>query len=196
MATTQSRLVAVKLDISSVLSSDYREEEGWEPNYLLLGDATKVSRINVIGMVVDRAENACTLDDGTGLLPLRFFEKGLDIPAVGTPVLVIGRPREFNGERFLASEIMKPLASTKWVELRRLELKGRTKTDKKEAAEEGIGNAETLLKLIKDMDKGDGVDSQELVKAAGMSDADSILESLLRDGEIFEVKPGRVKLLG
>ncbi|RLJ04934.1 MAG: hypothetical protein DRP08_00465 [Candidatus Aenigmatarchaeota archaeon] len=58
-------------------------------------------------------------------------------------------------------------------------------------------NKELILKLIEELDEGDGTDYTKLMEAAGLeeSDIDSAINELLTDGVCFEPKPGKIKKL-
>ena len=78
--SSNQRQVASKVCISDIINNKYIKEEGWLPNYVLIGDR-KISRANIIGVIVssDPNENSPNMhnyimDDGSGRIPLRFFE--------------------------------------------------------------------------------------------------------------------------
>src|SRR3989344_4832712 len=103
------RQTAIKASIAMLLSGKYVVGEGDEPNRLLCG-SVEVSRANLLGVVVskessDSAGSASLLvDDSTGRLSVRAFGENREIndTNVGDPVLIIGKPREYGGEVFLA----------------------------------------------------------------------------------------------
>ena len=45
------------------------------------------------------------------------------------------------------------------------------------------------------MDQGSGVDVDEIVSNIKIENCDQIVQNLIEEGEIFEISPGRVKLL-
>ena len=75
----QDRQIAVKLRISEIKEGDYVMEEGWKPNYLLTKKGEKVSRVNLMGVVLDKEESGSmfnlVLDDGSGKIIVRSFEE-------------------------------------------------------------------------------------------------------------------------
>ncbi len=209
---TSKRQVAHKVRIADILNNRYVKEDGWLPNYISVGDK-KVSRANILGVIVskDAQEGSQTpnfmLDDGTGRLSLRFFEQG-DGLDVGDIVGVIGRPREFGAERYLVPEIIRKISNSKWIEVRKLELTIFQQSLKKEGSspvpvvldteEETIEESNPLSQIadiIKQEDSGSGVSFEEIsVKFSG-TDPDEYVKRLLEQGDIFEVKPGRYKVL-
>ena len=51
-----------------------------------------------------------------------------------------------------------------------------------------------IVKLVKQLDKGDGVSIEEL-SSKNIKDIDKIIDMLLKEGDIFEIKPGKLKVL-
>ena len=200
----QRRRIAYKLRIKDILSSKYVKTDGINPNYLQVS-SQEVSRVNVIGVVVQKSnmENYSELimDDGTGKISARTFENNflLNNVDVGDVVLVIGRPREYLEEKYLVVEIAKKIDPL-WAKARKLELKDFDPQDNDDV-KEGGGNKEIfdesrknrLLKTIKELDKGEGVPVDDLHSALG--NVDNIVGVLLREGDVFEVRPGKLKVL-
>jgi len=52
-----------------------------------------------------------------------------------------------------------------------------------------------LIDTIKELDQGDGADTEEVISASKVGNAESILDNLLKEGEIFEVRSGKIKVL-
>ena len=200
----QRRHIAYKLRIKDILSSKYVKTDGINPNYLQVS-SQEVSRVNAIGVVVQKSnmENYSELimDDGTGKISARTFENNflLNNVDVGDVVLVIGRPREYLEEKYLVVEIAKKIDPL-WAKARKLELKDFDPQDNDDV-KEGGGNKEIfdesrknrLLKTIKELDKGEGVPVDDLHSALG--NVDNIVGVLLREGDVFEVGPGKLKVL-
>jgi len=184
----QKRQTAMKLSVCELLDGMYIKEEGLRPNYVLLKDGTKVSRVNILGVIISvSTENAfqeIVIDDGSGQLSVRSFEKSPQFSGMnlGDTAIIIGRPRNFNNSLYLLPEIIRPLQNKMWLEVRKLEL-GRV----------GSGSVEGIIGIVKTLDKGDGA-PYELI-CAEASNADKILSKLLETGTIFEVSPGKLKVL-
>ena len=65
--------VANKLRIKDLHAGSYVRTEGqFEPNYLTLGDR-KISRVNVIAVIVSNEEAGLVLDDGSGRIEARVM---------------------------------------------------------------------------------------------------------------------------
>lgn len=210
------RDVAVKLRVSDLISGQYIKEEGLRPNYVLLKDGRKVSRVNILGTVVsisnDTGYNSLYIDDGTSKLSVRSFERNLllDARQVGDVIFLIGKPREYGREIYVLPEIIKSVVDLRWAELRALELKkyvpvveqGATKAEitsmpavPAEEYVEDDGSSQKLLAHIRNLDKGSGADYEEAISKSGIENAEKTLLNLLKNGEVFEVSPGKLKVL-
>jgi len=203
MADQPKRLVAVKVNAKQILSGQYVKKEGWDPNEITLADGRKISRVNIMGVVVTRADEdrfeSCTLDDGSSEISVRSFDSGKITVKIGDIAMVVGRIREYGGERYIIAEIVKKLKDPKWLKLRKLEIgdKDEPKTEQESVEVKDIVDKESpmqkIYSAIKELDKGDGAGIDEVIKAASISEEK--LEKLIRNGEVYEIKPGRIKLL-
>lgn len=230
MGESQKRRVAHKICIKDIVEGKYVTEEGWQPNYIVTKDGKQISRVNVIGIVVLKADGgnlnykSIVLDDGTGKISIRSFDEKnqLPDPNIGDVVLLIGKPREYGQEKYLVPEIIKKIENKSWIDVRKFELKDRMNVNKNELEpkedlspdkEEGsqienvvleeemvvenrkLSNSEKILNLVKELDAGMGADMQELVSKCSMEEGEKVIKTLLEQGEIFEIKPGRLKIL-
>ena len=201
MAEQQFRQTAFKLDIKTVSSAEYVKEEGWQPNFLRIG-TEKVARVNVIGVIVNKDMSqkikSALLDDGTGSIELRVFDNSFPPVDVGSMVLVIGKPREFNGERYIVPEIVRKIDS-KWFDVRKRELKELPEvtyeavSTEEPVVEERVNISDDVLELIRSLDKGEGASIEEILESK--PDSEKSIKRLLELGEIFEIKQGRFKVL-
>lgn len=215
MENSKKRQIAYKVKINDILNGEYVREEGeWVPNYIKVR-GKKVSRINLMAVVVSKQnlENtnykSLLIDDGSGKIVIRSFEEGtnFDDIDVGYLVLVIGRPREYLNEKYIVSEILKKINDLLWVEVRKLELE-----DKKEVKEQVVVDSKVIggeeevkevesdinkkiFNLIKETDIGEGADTQDVIIKSNISEAEDIIKRLLERGEIFEIKHGKLKVL-
>jgi len=206
----QKRQTAYKTKIKDILSSKYIKTEGFAPNYLEVG-SKEISRINIIGFVVEKPEvnnyKSLIIDDGTGKISAGIFENNglLDAVKVGDAVVIIGRPREFSSEKYILIEAIKKVDSA-WTKVRSLELRKNSEYDGRSSTKESISSNDAridvtdltssnkIIQLIKGLDKGDGV-SVEDIMPGDIEDKDKIVDALLKDGDIFEIKPGKLKVL-
>ncbi|NQV08311.1 hypothetical protein HQ529_00495 [Candidatus Woesearchaeota archaeon] len=213
---TQKRQVAYKAWINDIVNGEYIKQEGWEPNYIETRDGRRISRANIIGVVISKDEDASykgvVLDDGSQSISIRSFEEK-DIFSdvdVGSTLMIIGRPRKYGETIYIMPEIVKKIENIKWIELRKLEL-GKPKEleesviqkeekqevfpEKKEEERKPTTESEKIYGLIKEMDNGVGTNIEELIKKSGISNCENIVNNMLKEGDIFEVKPGVIKVL-
>ena len=91
-----------------------------------------------------------------------------------------------------------------WAKVRNLELQ-KPKYDKKIVIDESIDTNNTkdifdlnptnnIIQWIKKLDTGSGV-SIEMLSSKNIENMDKLIDILLKEGDIFEVKPGRLKVL-
>lgn len=212
MTDQYKRQTAYLCTAQQLLEGEYVRKEGWEPSYMAT-DVGMLSRVRIAGIVVSVPPADLIVDDGTANILLRTLEnKPLNIP-VGTPILVVGRPRTYGDQAYLLAEIIKPLSSARWVQYYKEHLssfQGCIPAVPKEAApasEEVIvqeptptkiviplSKAPSLIEVIKELDPGDGAPVDEVIVKAG-GDAEKKLTMLIAEGEVFELRAGKVKVL-
>jgi len=199
----QKRQTAYKIRIGDMLNAKYIKTEGLNPNYLEIY-GKEISRINVVGVVVRESEQdnykTLVIDDSTGKIHARVFERNVLLDKIGISdvVIIIGRPREFSSEKYILIEIIKKIDPI-WAKARKLELeKIGNKSNFLESNLNGEGispsSTEEIVKMIKGLDKGEGVSIEEL-SSKDIRDCDKMIDTLLKNGDIFEIKPGRLKVL-
>ena len=202
----QKRQVAYKVKVSDVLGNILLSDD-ISLGYIKV-NGLSVSRVNIIANLVYKSEessgtSSAIIDDGSGRILLRSFEnKGIfSTVDVGDVVLMIGRIREFSKEKYIAPEILKKI-DIGWMIVRKRELErlpnpnlaAENKMDS--PIKEVVANVnEEIYLLIKDLDSGDGVSIEEVIKKSNKDYAEGIIKSLLENGDIFEVRPGRLKVL-
>lgn len=203
--TFQKRLIAYKIRISDIIDESFTKDE-LSAGYIKL-NKVYISRVNVIATIVYKAEDLnyanAVIDDGTGRISLRSFENNETFSKidVGEVVLVIGKIREFNNEKYIAPEILKKIIDFGWVNVRKMELKNPVVNDAPKNEGKVIEEITTvdlnekIYLLIKELDNGDGADVDEIIKSANDSGAENIVNKLLESGDIFEIKPGKLKIL-
>lgn len=216
--SNQKRQVAYKARIKDILNGKYVVEEGWIPNHVLMDDGRKVSRVNLIAAIIDKDETgtkSITVDDGSGRISVRWFEEkdifeGFN---VGDVVLLIGRIREYGSERYVLPEILKKVENPRWIDFRKFELgKDNVDVEKVETAgreetvevkqeivtedvvdEKNESAGDKVIEYIRKNDKGEGIDLSDILKVE--EKGEEIVNTLLQSGEVFEVRPGRLKVL-
>ncbi len=207
------RQTAYKCTVKQINEEKYVVQQGWEPNYIILNDL-KLSRINIIGVIVEKEHSVLTLEDGTGKIEIRLFQEPQKAEhiKVGDVILVIGRPREYLGSRYIVPEILRVVKDKKWVIYRKKELellypdKGEEvmekesqeepKIDEEMPSERGTNYSQIILETIKKLDEGSGAETEQVIKECKLEDAETFIETLLNEGEIFEIRAGKLKILG
>jgi RPA family protein len=204
------RQTAYKCNIGTLLEGVFVKKPGWESNYLMTeyGD---FSRVNVIAVVVSKEDNALTIDDGTGQVACRIFDnpQKLQDIIVGDLVLVIARPREYNNSAYLTLEIVRKIDKG-WINYRKRELslirkvrsldtvKSKQQAPAEPVIVEGkstINSKERLVRIISQLDTGSGAGIDDVITISKISNAEEIIQDMLLKGEIFELRPGRLKLM-
>ena len=189
-----------------MLNSKYIKTEGFNPNYLNM-NGQEISRITAVAVVVQKSElnsyKTLTIDDGTGKISARVFEDKvvLDKIDIGDVVAIVGRPREFSSEKYILIEIIKKI-DPMWAKVRKLEFEKSIKQDdilpnNKNSVEDAVVDlspANKIFRLIKELDKGEGVSIEEIL-SKNIRDADKLIGMLLKTGDIFEIRRGKLKAL-
>jgi len=186
-ASFNGRQISYKIWLSNLLNGKFFNSPGdYEPNYVEI-DNLKISRVNIIGAVVDkifkeeRRYNFITIDDSSSTIDVKCWGDDihfLDGINIGDFVLVIGKIRRYNDVVHISPEIVRCLDNPNWLKLRKLELFGLygepMKIDVRQFSDalseinnnspEIIGGSDDSLELrgriltiIEKFDKGDGV---------------------------------------
>ncbi|MBN2421302.1 hypothetical protein JXB27_03425 [Candidatus Woesearchaeota archaeon] len=208
---SQPRQIAHIVAIKDIKKSKFFKEEGWNPNFVLIG-GKNVSRVSMIGTIIDCSFEGniqnITFDDGTDSIKIKNFNSPLGV-STGDVVLFVGRIRKYGNEIYLTPEILKKninlLWGAVWKKLCLKKLEGENEEidedlKKDSVAEEKIEEdlphqqsfREKIIQKIKELDSGDGVLYDEIIKS--FSDENYISKMVL-EGDLFEIKPGRLKVL-
>lgn len=214
----QKRQTAVHVHANDLLSGEYVVVDGWTPNFIRLANGTEVSRVNMVGVVVLTQPIQAfvptvvqmTIEDGSGKIDVRSFDpiqvaQNID---VGTPVLLIGRPRKYQETMYIVPEIIRKV-SLSFVEKRKPTISHTvSKTVVKETpiqnnveeeTEEPKKESENILDIIEGLDKGEGVVIEDIIKVIEKFnhpvDPKKRIMNLLLTGDVFEVRPGRIRVL-
>ncbi|MEK6943175.1 MAG: OB-fold nucleic acid binding domain-containing protein [Nanoarchaeota archaeon] len=191
------RQVAYKVLISDIVNSSISDGQ-------ISLNGNNVARVNVIAYSVYKPEGdsmSMVIDDGTGKINLRAFESTVMFSSIdiGDIVLVVGRIREFNNERYIMPEIVKKISNPEWINLRKIEL-GKNKIISVEDVPEAevkaeLNPKEDVYTIIRNLDTGDGVSFEDVISKSKNPDAEKMINSLLQNGDVFEIRPGRLKVL-
>jgi len=212
------RQTANKIWVSNLLKGEsYKEEGEYGINYILVNN-TKISRVNLIGTLVDIYKNelgnyiSILLDDGSGAIKCRNWNEDLKMyegVGIGSIVLVVGKVKEKNEEIYVVPEIVR-LMDPIWLKIRNLELKklygvpekseysSKKEEDSEFANEEASsGNhRQKILNLIEE--SGEGITYDQLISKSDLSEGEvnKVVGDLIKEGEIYEPKSGVLRILG
>src|SRR3989338_7394677 len=226
-----ARQIAVKIHIAYLISGTYIQEVEQNPNYLQTIHNQKIYRLNVIAIIIQKeilgTITNFLMEDSTGTIVARFFEenKYLERFKVGDVVLVVGKVRTYNQEKYISPEIIKKV-SPLWLKMRLKELKLPSVEENKELKidkgnqiqqkrqqpiistvqqdklqEEDVVEDNIILpyqkitQLIQDLDVGEGVRIEEIMEKSPLQNTEEIIETMLKNGDIFQNSPGKVKVL-
>ncbi len=201
------RHIAFKVRIGEILMGK-PVFDGDKFTFVELG-VRKITRINVLGNIVDRYDNEgdskytfLTLDDGSGQIQLRIFgddvEKYKDITQ-GKTVLIVGLLRSFNNATYIAPEIIKE-QDPKYLLVRKLEIE----QEKSSAAEpipreQIVAVKDRILGSIKNSEEDGGIDVDKIILSLQDLSPEIInqeIQKFIEEGIVFEPRPGRVRYLG
>jgi len=126
----RKRLTAYKAGLTELASGQFVKKEGFQSSYVLTSLGRKLSRVRIMGLVVDKFISqdgnyaTLTLDDGSETLRCKIFinTKLIEDITPGDLVDVIGKVREYQEEVYIAPEIVRKVNGN-WETLRLLELK-------------------------------------------------------------------------
>ncbi len=169
------RKPAVAIWIAELLSGSFQQNED-TPVQVVLSNGTSLERLRIYGIAV--STNDLVIDDGTGSILVRSFETPVAVN-IGDPVLVIGRPRVYNDQQYVLGEIVKKI-DPKWLELRKKTAP--TKTQQTD-----------VLSIVRALDTGEGADYNAVLAKIGNNEEKIV--HLLAVGELFETRPGKLKVL-
>lgn len=204
MQSEYKRNVAYKYRVGQIITGK-PVMEGDKLKHLDI-DGKQVVRINLIANVIDKYIQdgekkfaSITVDDGTGQLKIKTF--GDDIEKLvpynqGDTLLIIGLARSWNNELYLTPEIVKKKDTT-YLLIRKAECEA----DLPKVTNPGQRAAlkDTLLTLVKDAEKDQGIDIEKMIlelKEHHPSLINQEIKKLLEEGMIYEPRPGRLRYLG
>src|SRR3989338_1824803 len=158
----KKRLTAIKSGIKSISSGRYVTQEGMSPNYVITQHGMRLSRVRVLGTIVDKFVPeggkfaAITMDDGTDTIRAKAFSSLsiFDSVSVGDIIDLIGKLREYQGEIYIVPETISK-ADCNFEMLRQLEIREQEKRWSEKArlvAEHTshVSDAEELKRLMRE----------------------------------------------
>ncbi len=206
--TQYIRQTAYLTNIATLLTGSFvKGEAQMQPSYVTTKQGKQISRTHLMGVIVALNDGSeATIDDGTGKIVVRSFENPSFFSdyQLGTIVRVIGKVRAFNEQVYLIPEIVKAIVDRNWVTHHKYMLERETVSTQTHPSiiEETIdaddiepeSPTDDVISIIKEKDIGEGVQIESVIAMYG-EDAERIIQSLLETGEIFEIRPGRIKML-
>lgn len=141
---------------------------------------------------------------------------------VGDLVLVLGKIKEYNGSFYVVPEIVKKLDNPLWAKHRTLELKNiygeplpaqpplkeatisqetHSQEDTFSVIEEKVVNEQPLnfrkkiIDIIEQLDTNNGADQPTVINHTRIprEEAEKIIQTLIKEGEVFEIHPGKLR---
>jgi len=186
------RQTTVRTRISDLVNGKFIRKEGMEPSYVLTELGQKISRVHLLGTIVDKFMSedgnysTITIDDDFDSIRIKAFREDSNIFdnfEIGDLVMVIGKVREYTDENYIIPEIVKKVLNPNYEILHKLEVLKRLLKNKK------------VLEDIK-KEKEKFVDVEELKKYAEKHDVDTeaveaVVESLTieEESEVKDYKP-------
>jgi hypothetical protein len=126
------RNIAYKVAVEDITRGSYtRSDSRWEPGYVLTPLGERVSRVRVMGVAVskfvseDSRYASITLDDGSDTILVKGFREDAELlmdVKPGDTVDVVGKVKEYGGERYINVESVWRVEDPNWEVVRRLEL--------------------------------------------------------------------------
>jgi len=126
------RLTARKARIVDIVNGKFfgGSKEEMKPGYVVTRFGQKISRVNLIGTVVDKFlsddGNYCsiTVDDGTEAVRVKVFKEDVGLMKSiepGNLILIIGKIKQYNNEVYVNGEIVRKVESN-YESLRKIEI--------------------------------------------------------------------------
>lgn len=217
----QQRRTAYKVWIYDLYNSEYVEQLGeFESNYIQIKNK-QVSRVSIVATVVNKYANeantyaAITLDDSSDTIRVKAWNEDIQILKdlkKGQIIHIIGRIRKQQDELYIVPEIIKIVDDPNIELLRKAELikeygvKQDLRIEPRQIAQEITeiqpqspteSARQELLNIVERLDCDEGVSITIIVNEASHSEdeVEKALKELIKDGEIFEPKPGKVKII-
>ena len=179
----RKRLTAKKAGVGEIITGRFVQKSGFESNYVVTRLGRRLSRVRMLGLVVDKfiSEDGnyatLTLDDGNETIRCKMFvnTRMFDGINAGDLVDVIGKIREYKEEIYILPETIKK-AEANMETLRMLELKKQREEQRNK------------IKIVLDL-KRQTADLNELkaiAEKSGISNGEA--EAILEAEELIEVE--------
>lgn len=217
----RKRQTALKMRISDVTSGNVIQNNNL---YFVEINGQRIMRVNILANVIDKFVSegekryaALTLDDASGQIRIKAFaeetEKIKPIE-IGDTTLIIGNVRYFNNEIYILPEIIRRV-DARWLAVRKSELEKlqkkenlaeaiKTKIEKisraehseeREQEEDDSKLRKQIIEMLKQNEDGIDIDKLIMELHAPVEEINHVTTKMLEDAEIYEPKPGRIRLL-
>ena len=197
----RKRQTACKLRIANMFNSHFS-------NGILEVANKKITRVNVIANVVDKYVSeseskfcSLTLDDASSQIRVKAFGDDIgkiDDMQIGDTILIIGNTRFYNDELYISPEIVR-IIPIEWLLIRKLELAKNKDLEIKNPVAEKLSTEETvgdkIKKMLEQSEEGVNIDKIILELKHPIEEINSAVSDMLENAEIYEPKPGRIRLL-
>jgi hypothetical protein len=218
----EPRQIAYKITLKDLEKGRFEQAQGASPNGIRIG-STLISRVQIIAVVTAHSDAGFVIDDGTSSMSVRVFEERTP-PPIGSVISLVGRPREFQTQRYIIPEGYVQVDSA-WLKVRQKELERITysethsefdqegtpeeskipvqETAEKSLEEENVEDVEEIVDepaqnpleaLLTAMKALDDGSGITYEDLTTVCD-DAMIQKLLEAGEIFEIRPGMYKVL-
>jgi len=196
------RLTAKKASNGEIANGAFVRKSGFESSYILTNLGRRLSRIRVLGLIVDKFISpderyaTITLDDSTDTIRCKAFvnTKIFDGFGEGDLVNVFGKLREYNGEVYIIPEIIKKvdpnLETLRILELEKIFREQRNKIKKIKELQKQTSDLNELKTVVKKF--------MSLEDAEGILEAQKILENVAEEEVVssVEIKSKILNLIG
>lgn len=159
---TTLRQSMVRARIIDLVEGRFVRREGLEPSYVLTKLGQRISRVGLVGTVIDKFNSddgnysTITIDDDSASIRIKAFgedSKVLDKFKLGDMVFVVGKVREYAQEIYVIPEIIKKLSDPNYELFHKLEVLKQILIQKKifkeiERERKNLENLEDLKTLI------------------------------------------------
>ena len=186
MATLRQTMIQAR--VADVINGKFVRKEGLEPSYVLTDLGQRISRVKLVGSVIDKFMSedgnysSITVDDDSDSIRVKAFKEDatmFDNLEIGDLALIIGKVREYAEENYVIPEVVKKIVNPDYESLHRLEVLKQLMRQKK------------AIKSIR-REKENFLDFEELksfvIKKYGIDEqtVEGILETLAEEEETKE----------
>lgn len=115
---------------------------------------------------------------------------------LGQEEIIEERPREMQeAKRMISmpSVVTRPVEDEKKDNV--LNIKQEAQPESHDAVDEKEMTSTKIIRMIKEKDTGSGADFEAVISSANDAKAEEVIQNLLKNGDIFELKPGKLKVL-